>query len=394
MANKSRRFEAYLDYVACWYKKAADLMRDTQIRTALVSTNSITQGEQVAILWKPLFANGVHIDFAYRTFRWDSEANIMAHVHCVIIGFSIAPNSRYKALYTGEQLQIVDNINAYLLNSNNVFIESRSTPLCKVPNINYGSFALDDGNFTISQSEYNSIIKAYPTAIKLLRPFIGAQEFLHNIKRYCVWLKGISPLEIKQCKIIYDKVEKVRQWRSNSSRVNTRQLALRPSLFAEIRQPEIKYLALPTVSSEKRRYIPIAFLEPTIIASNQLYIIPDASPYHFGVLTSNVHNAWMRTVAGRLEMRYRYSASVVYNNFPWPSPTAEQKAKIERTAQAILDARAKYPECSLAELYDENTMPVDLRKAHQENDKAVMQAYGFWGNIHTESECVAALMTM
>ena len=383
-----------LDYVSCWYKKATDLMKDTEIRTALVSTNSVSQGESVAILWKPLFEDGVHIDFAHRTFRWDSEASIKAHVHCVIIGFSNAPNHKPKTIYSAERHTLANNINAYLLDAPNTFVINRSTPLSNVPSINYGSFALDDGNYTISTKEYEEIKLVDPDVDIFICPFIGAQELLHNKKRYCIWLKGISPSLINKHPIIKSKVEKVKRWRENSSRKNTVELANTPTLFAEIRQPTNTYLAIPTICSEKRRYIPMSFLSPNIISSNQLYIVENAELYHFGILTSNVHMAWMRAVCGRLEMRYRYSSAVVYNNFPWCTPTEEQKARIEQTAQAILDARALYPDCSLADLYDELTMPPELRKAHQANDKAVMQAYGFWGKLNTESECVAELMKM
>lgn len=383
-----------LDYVACWYKKCADLIKTTSIRCALVSTNSITQGESVANLWKPLFENGVHIDFAHRTFRWDSEATIKAHVHCVIVGFSVAPNNEPKIIYTSDRPQVAENINGYLLNGENIFIENRSTPLCNVPAFNYGSFALDDGNYTISNEEYEEIIKSDKNAIKFLKPFIGAKELLHSIKRYCVWLKGASPAEIKECKIIYDKVVKVQEWRRQSTRKNTVELANTPTLFAEIRQPNTEYLAIPTVCSEKRKYLPIMYLSADIIASNQLYVLPNADLFHFGVLNSNVHNAWMRTVCGRIKSDYRYSNAIVYNNFPWCTPTAAQRATIEQTAQAILDARAAHPECSLAVLYDEATMPYDLLLAHRKNDKAVMEAYGFDYKNMSERECVAELMKM
>ncbi len=383
-----------LDYVACWYKKCTDLIKGTSIRCALVSTNSVSQGESVANLWKPLFEKGVHIDFAHRTFRWDSEASIKAHVHCVIIGFSVAPNSKQKVIYSSDRPQIAENINGYLLNGANVFIENRSTPLCNIPALNYGSFALDDGNFTISNEEYEEIINNDKNAIKFFKPFIGAKELLHNIKRYCVWLKGVSPVDIKNCSVIYEKVLKVQEWRRKSTRKNTVELAETPTLFAEIRQPNTEYLAIPTVCSEKRKYLPIMYLLPDVIASNQLYVLPNAKLYHFGVLASNVHNAWLKTVCGRIKSDYRYSNAIVFNNFPWCTPTAEQKAKIEQTAQVILDARALYPDCSLADLYDEATMPYELRKAHRNNDKAVMEAYDFWKKLNTESECVAELMKM
>lgn len=383
-----------LDYVSCWFKKAVEFIKGTSIRAALVATNSVSQGEQVAILWKPLFEMGVHIDFAHRTFQWDSEATIKAHVHCVVVGFSTAQSNKPKLIYSSDRPQIVENINGYLLNASNLFIENRATPISPVPEINYGSFALDDGNYTISLEEYDEIEKQDKQALKFLRPFIGAHELLHNKKRYCIWLKGVNPSEIKSCEIIMERVKKVQEWRSKSSRTNTVALADTPTLFAEIRQPSSNYLAIPTASSEKRKYIPIAFLSSDIIASNQLYIVPNANLYHFGVLMSNVHNVWTKAVCGRLKSDYRYSSSVVYNNFPWCAPTDEQKAEIERTAQGILDARALYPESSLADLYGEQMyLYPELRKAHIENDKAVMKAYGFSIKM-LPSECVAELMKM
>ena len=382
-----------LDYVSAWYKKAADLIHNTDIRVAFVSTNSITQGEQTAILWKPIMEGGIVVNFAWRTFKWESQSNDQAAVHCVIVGFGCAPGDNVKQLFLSEQVaHTVKNINAYLLDAPNIFVQNRSKTLCNVPAVNYGSFALDDGNYTISEKEYEELKTADSDIDLFVRPFIGVQELLHNKKRYCIWLKGLSPALINSHPIIKKKVDNVRIWRSNSSRKNTVALANTPTLFAEIRQPETNYLAIPTVCSENRRYIPMDFLTPDIISSNQLYIVENAELYHFGILTSNVHMAWMRAVCGRLEMRYRYSSAVVYNNFPWPSPDEKQRAKIEQTAQAILDARALYPDCSLADLYDESVMPPELRKAHQQNDKAVMQAYGFWGKLNTETECVAELM--
>ncbi len=383
-----------LDYVSCWYKKSVEMMQGNSIRTALVSTNSISQGEQAALLWKPLFEMGVHIDFAHRTFRWDSEANIKAHVHCVIIGFSTADNAKPQMIFDSQTSPTgltCRTINAYLADAPDVFIESRKQVLCSVPPVNYGSFALDDGHYTICESEYYSLKAIDPNIDIYLRPFLGAAELLHNKTRFCVWLKNISPDVLKKSPVILSKISMVQTWRRNSNRKNTVELANTPTLFAEIRQPDKMYLAIPTVCSEKRRYIPIAYLNPEVIASNQLYIIPSATLYHFGILTSIVHMAWMRVVAGRLEMRYRYSANIVYNNFPWCEPTEVQKAAIEKTAQAILDARALHPDCSLADLYDEATMPPELRKAHQANDKAVMKAYGYAPSM-TEPEIVADLM--
>lgn len=383
-----------LDYVCCWYKKAADLIAGAKIRAALVSTNSVTQGESVANLWKPLFESGVHIDFAHRTFRWDSEAKIKAHVHCVVVGFSVAPNNQPRRLFTAEWEQLVSNINAYLLDAPTIFIENRTSAISKVPPIHYGSFALDNGNYTIKEKEYDVIAKDDPAALSFMRPFVGAQELLHGQKRYCIWLKDISPSLFIKNKTIMGKIEKVKTWRENSSRKTTKELAATPALFAEIRQPTSSYLAIPTVCSESRKYIPMAYLPADIVASNQLYIVEHTGLYHFGVLTSNVHMAWVRVVCGRLEMRYRYSSGVVYNNFPWPSPSPAQRARIEQTAQAILDARARYPECSLADLYAETAMPPDLRTAHQKNDRAVMEAYGFTREQNSESACVAQLMKL
>lgn len=383
-----------LDYVSCWYAKATDYMIDTSIRTALVSTNSITQGEQVAILWKPLYKKGVHIDFAHRTFQWDSEASLKAHVHCVIVGFSIAENTKKRALYSSERFQLVDNINGYLIEAQNVFVESRKKPICDVPAVVFGSMPNDSGILSdYSAEEKNEIIKKYPIAASMFKRFLGATEFLHNKERWCLWLKDISPAEIKKIPPVMEAVAEVKRIREGSNREATRKLADIPTLFGEIRQPDTQYIIIPRHSSENRRYIPMGFVEPDVICGDANLLLPNATLYEFGIMMSNVHNAWIRTVCGRLEMRYRYSVNVVYNNFPWCNPTDEQKAKIEQTAQAILDARAKYPDCSLADLYDETTMPPELRKAHQANDFAVMAAYGFPKNI-TESECVAELMKM
>lgn len=384
-----------LDYVSCWYKKAADLMVGTAIRTALVSTNSVSQGESVATLWKPLFEKGVHIDFAHRTFRWDSEANIKAHVHCVIIGFSLTINANTKIIYTSERPLTAKNINAYLLDAPTIFIDNKAKPICDVPKMDFGSMPNDGGylsNYTTEEKD--EIITQYPNAKNMFRKLLGANEFINNKERWCLWLEEISPLQIKAVPPIYNAVINVRKLREESNRDATRKLADTPTLFGEIRQPKTNYIVIPRVSSERRKYIPIGFLSKDIIASDAVQVIPTADLYVFGIMTSNVHNAWMRAVCGRLEMRYRYSVKIVYNNFPWPTPSDEQKEKIEQTAQAILDARALYPDCSLADLYDEVAMPPELRKAHQENDKAVMRAYGFWGKLNTESECVAELMKM
>ncbi len=384
-----------LDYVSCWYKKAADLMKSTYIRTALVSTNSVSQGESVAILWKPLFEDGVHIDFAHRTFRWDSEASIKAHVHCVIIGFSIAPFYKSKVIYSSERPIIANNINAYLIDAPSVFIESTKKPLCNVPDLVFGSMPNDNGFLSdYSQEEKDAIVLDYPDAKIAFRRFVGATEFINNKVRWCLWLQGVSPNIIRNIPPISKAVSSVKEMREQSSREATRKLADVPMLFGEIRQPNTDYIIIPAHSSEKRKYIPIGFVSKDIICSNANLLMPNASLYHFGVLTSNIHNAWIHAVCGRIKSDFRYSVNIVYNNFPWPTPTAEQKAKIEHTAQAILDARALYPDCSLADLYDEVAMPPELRKAHQANDRAVMKAYGFDVKTMTESTCVAELMKM
>ena len=383
-----------MDYVCCWYKKAFNLMKYSSTpHAAFVSTNSICQGEQVASLWQPLMEQGLRINFAHRTFRWDSEASLKAHVHCVIVGFA-SEDAKTKTLFDQEMKKDVTHINAYLTEAPDVFIAKRSTPLSDVSPMNYGSFALDDGHFTISKTEYDDLVRRDPSIATFLRPFIGAQEMLHSIERYCVWLKDVPLDQYVHNSIIREKVEKVQQWRAASSRKNTVLLANMPMLFAEIRQPQTRYLAVPTVCSEKRRYIPMMYLEPTTIASNQLYIVPNATLYHFGIMQSNVHMAWMRAVCGRLETRYRYSNSVVYNNFPWPSPTEEQRERIEMTAKGILEAREKFANLSLADMYDPIMMPVELRRAHQQNDRAVMQAYGFDVKNMTESQCVAELFKL
>ncbi len=383
-----------LDYVSCWYKKATDLMKGTEIRTALVSTNSVSQGECVAILWKPLFEDGVHIDFAHRTFRWDSEAAIKAHVHCVIIGFSVAPNSKQKILYTAENRLIVSNINAYLVDADNIFVESRNKPLCDVPTIGIGNKPIDGGFYLFDKREMNEFIQKEPASAIYFKEWYGAREFINRCPRYCLWLGECTPNELRKMPESLKRVQAVREYRLASPSAGTVKLADTPTRFHVENMPKGTYLVIPQVSSENRRYIPIGYMDDSVICSDKVRIMPKATLYHFGILTSNVHMSWMRAICCRLKSDYSYTVNDVYNNFPWPDPTEEQKNAIENTAQMILDARAKYPDCSLADLYDELTMPVELRKAHQENDKAVMRAYGFWGKIKTESECVAELMKM
>ncbi len=383
-----------LDFVCGWYKKASEFMVGTPVKTAFVSTNSISQGEQVAALWKPLYEQyQIHIDFAYQTFMWDSEASAKAHVHCVIIGFSSTEATLPCRLYRGDQFKIVEEINPYLIDAPVVFIESRKKPLCDVPPITKGCQPTDGGNLIIEDNEIEEFLDKEPQAKKYIKRLVGAKEFINGTTRWCLWLVGVSPAELRNMPLVLERVAKVREMRLNSSDAGTRKLANTPTLFRETYNPKT-FIIVPSVSSERRRYVPLGFLDEETISTNLNLIIPDATLYHFGILTSNVHMAWMRAVCGRLKSDYRYSKDIVYNNFPWPTPTQEQKARIEQTAQAILDAREMYPECSLADLYDEVTMPPELRRAHQQNDKAVMQAYGFWGRLNTESACVAALMKL
>ena len=464
-------FGKNIDYVAGWYYKAAQMMQGTQIKAALVSTNSITQGEQVTAIWKPMFEHfGMHFDFAYRTFRWDSEANINAHVHCVIIGFSCKkerhtdsqaakaaisitsmqneakphselltqfqkeskkdfplgksnPCGNKKIFLNESQFIEAKNINGYLLDAPDIFIENSKKPLCDVPEMQKGSIPVDGGNLIIEAEDYEDFINKEPQAKQFIKPLVGSEEFINNKKRWCLWLVGANPADLKKCPLIMERVQKVKEMRLASTKEATRKFADYPTRFMELRLPETDYLLVPRVSSEQRRYIPIGYMPKDVISTDANMVLPNATLYHFGVLTSNVHNAWMRAVAGRLEMRYRYSNTIVYNNFPWPQQFKIDNSKLKmengkwtlsgedlladkkelsivhsqlsiiNTAQAILDARAKYPDSSLADLYDETLTPPELRKAHQANDRAVMAAYGFSTKM-TESECVAELFKM
>lgn len=386
-----------LDYVCCWYKKAADIMQGTSVRSALVSTNSVSQGESVANLWKPLFDDGVHIDFAYRTFRWDSEAKIKAHVHCVIIGFSVAASSTPKKLFDGDRYQVANHINGYLLDGENVFVESRSKPICNVPEIGMGNQPIDNGQYLFEKEDMEAFIKKEPSAAAYFHPWYGAKEFISQKPRYCLWLGECSPAQLKQMPYCLERVHAVKEYRESSTRASTVKMAMKPTRFQTENMPKGHYVVIPEVSSEKRRYIPIGYLDDSKLCSNKLRLVPSATLFIFGVLESNVHMAWMRCVCGRLKSDYDYSIKIVYNNFPWPTPTEQQKAKIEQTAQAILEARALYPDSSLADLYDDLTMPPELRKAHQANDRAVMDAYGFIKGTAartSESACVTELMKL
>ena len=385
-----------LDYVTCWYKIAANYIQGTRIEVSFVSTNSICQGSQVPILWNVLFNDyNIHINFAYQTFDWESQSNDAAAVYCIIVGFSLF-NRPKKYLYTTDNTpKSVPNISPYLIEGDDHFVIAEKDALCNVPKMVFGNQPRDGGHFILTEDEKDEILSREPELSKWIHPYMGADEFIKGKKRYCLWLVHASPVDIKRSRILYEKVESVRAFRLASKAKTTNGYANVPNCFAQMTQPEgVNYLIIPSVSSERRKYIPIGFLDSNTISSNAVQIIPRASIYHFGILTSNVHMAWVRAVCGRLEMRYRYSKEIVYNTFPWCNPTEEQKKKIEQTAQAILDARALYPDSSLADLYDEITMPPELRKAHQANDRAVMQAYGFDVKTMTESGCVAELMKM
>lgn len=391
-----------IDYVAGWYFKSTELMQGNNIQTALVSTNSITQGEQVEAVWKPLFEKfGITINFAHRTFRWDSESNSKAHVHCVIIGFACKSNA-IKKLYAGDRVQIVNNISPYLIDSRNIFISKRTKPINDVTPMHRGSQPTDNGQYIFTKEEKEEFIKQEPLAQSFFRPYMMGKDFIERKSRYCLWLDGADVSLLRKCKKVLERVDNVREFRLQSSKAATRAKAETPTLFDENQQPKTNFVALPKVSSENRRYIPMDFMTPETVVGDKIYVIENATLFDFGIMTSNVHMAWMRAVCGRLKSDYSYSNTIVYNNFPWCNPTDEQKAKIEKTAQGILDARALYPKCSLADLYDELTMPPELRKAHQLNDAAVMEAYGFRTKDEqtgksrwlTEAETVAQLMQM
>ena len=379
-----------IDYVSCWHFKAAQFMQNTNIRTAFVSTNSITQGEQVVSIWKPLMERfHVQIDFAWRTFRWNSESTKEAHVHCVIIGFSTA-GQRTKYLYSDGHRKEAANISPYLLDAPTVFVENRGKPLSDVPEMTTGNRPADGGHLIIEAEDYAEFIKKEPKAKDYIKEFMGSEEFINRKPRYCLWLVGATPAVLKSMPLVMKRVEACREARLGGA-PDRQKLADTPTLFRETKNPE-HFIIVPQVSSERRRYVPMGFQTGKVIASNLLCIIPDGTLYHLGVLMSNVHMGWMRAVAGRLKSDYRYSKNVVYNNFPWPNPDEKQKAAIEQTAQGILDARKLYPDSSLADLYNEALMPPELRKAHQANDRAVMAAYGFSVKDMTEAACVAELM--
>jgi len=374
-----------LDYVAAWYVKAASFIQNNpKTPVAFVSTNSITQGEQVGVLWPYLFAQGIKIHFAHRTFRWSNEGRGVAAVHCVIVGFGLGDTAE-KVIYEYEDIKgeahsvKVANINPYLVDAPNVLIEKRSSPISPAPGMRFGNQPIDGGNLILSEDNRSEFLEKEPVAEKFIRPFLGADEFINGTPRYCLWLRNAKPDELRCLPLVMQRVQAVKAFRLGSKRAATNDLASTPTQFAFVSHVEAEYLLLPSVSSERRDYIPIGFMPPCVIASNLCLIVPNATRYHFGILTSTMHNAWMRTVCGRLKSDYRYSVGIVYNNFPWPTPTDKQRSSIEAAAQALLDARAQFPGSTLADLYDPLAMPPELVKAHAELDKAVDAAYGYKG---------------
>ncbi len=384
-----------IDYVAGWYYKSAQFIKNTTISVALVSTNSITQGEQVPFIWEPLYRLfNIHIDFAYRSFVWTNEAKNKASVVCVIIGFSNQNNrSKSYPIFENEKVKNVKKINPYLIEGPAIFIENRTNSLCDVPKIIYGSKPVDGGNLFLNQQEKDDLLNKHPEAGKFIRRFYGASEFIKGKKRYCLWLNNVDPKEYRKINFIKARIEQVREFREHSKKKVTRESADSPMLFQQIRQPDSNYLVIPCHTTSERNYIPVGFMNQTEIAGNAVFIVPNVSFYELGIITSSVHMAWVKVVAGRLGNGYRYSAKIVYNNFSWPNIDDKQKKKISKTAQAILDARKLYPDSSLADLYDPLTMPVELRKAHEANDKAVLQAYGLKPSA-SESEIVQHLFKM
>ncbi len=394
-AGKPYKAAGKIDYVAGWYFMASKMMQGTKTRAAFVSTNSVTQGEQVVSVWKPLFERfKIHIDFAHRTFKWESRMTEKAQVFCVVVGFSVALNDKPKVIYDGEIVTEAENINAYLTDARKLFIGSRTESLCDVPQMITGNRPADGGHLIIEKKDYAEFVKKEPRAVPFIKRLMGSEEFIKNKDRWCLWLKDVSPAELRKMPEVMKRVEACRQDRLNSPDAGRRKLAETPTVFRETFIPEGNYVVIPEISSQRRRYIPMGFSNDSIVYTNRLKLIPNATLYHFGVLTSNVHMAWMRAVCGRFGMGYDYSINIVYNNFPWPDPASKQREKIEMTAQAILDARAKFPDSSLADLYDETVMPQQLRRAHQENDRAVMEAYGFSVREMNEATCVAELMKL
>lgn len=366
-----------IDYVAGWYMKSVWMMQaNPKICAALVSTNSITQGEQVANIWKPLVERfGLHIDFAWRTFRWDSESNGKAHVHCVIIGFSIGEQKRKPVIFDGESWIEAKHINGYLIDMEDVWVMNNKKPICDVPKMSTGNRPSDGGCLIVEKEEYERLVAEQHVALKYVKHLVGSDEYINNRPRYCLWLVDASPVDMRNIPYIYDRIKRCKELRLASTDKGRQKLAETPWLFRETKNPE-NFICVPKVSSERRLYVPIGFLNKEIIPTDLIFIIPDTTKFYFGILTSILHMAWMRLVCGRLKSDYRYSADIVYNNFPWPEANEDQKQKISELAQKVLDARASHPDWSLADLYHPDFMPQDLRRAHKELDKAVLKLYG------------------
>ena len=382
-----------LDYVACWFKKAADFIHGTKTACAFVATNSIAQGIAVPPLWTYLFGRGVVVNFVHQTFKWTSESADIAAVHCVIVGFANF-DTPTKKIFNGQNVRVVDNINAYLLDAPNVIVLPQANPLREdVPPMIVGSCPTDGGNFLLTVDEYKDFIKREPAAKKWIRRYVGSNEFINDIMRYCLWLKDCPPNELRKMPLVMKRVEAVRNFRLASKKAQTRRRADTPTLFAEDRFVDAPALFIPMVSSENRRYIPMGFVNGVVI-NNKALFIPNCDLYTFGTLTSSIHMAWVRTVAGRLKSDYSYGTTTVYNTFPWCEPSDKQRYAIEQSAQKILDVRKDYPDATLADLYDPLTMPKDLLDAHKKNDRTVASAYGLENFLNDESKITVELLKL
>ena len=386
-----------LDYVACWFKKASDYISNSTIHASFVATNSIIQGEQVPVLWKYIFSKKIYINIAYKPFVWNNEAQNQAHVHCVIIGFSSVVN-KDKILYnSSNQISHCKNINGYLFDGNNVFITNRPAPLSNVPRMHNGCKLLDGGFYTLTSQERKEAISKDPYADKFIRPYLGAKNFIHGTARYCIWLKDANPKDIHQSPFILDRINKVAEFRSQQKSKDTQKYAKRPMLPTRLayysHDEHTDMLIVPATSSQRREYLPIGYVSEKNIVSYSLMLIPNASNFNFGILESKVHYIWLKNFCGRLKSDYRYSNTIIYNNFPWPTVGDKQEQNISETAQGILNTRKLYPDSSLADLYDPLTMPVELRKAHEANDKAVLKAYGLKPSV-SEDEIVQHLFKL
>ncbi len=382
-----------LDYAAGWIFKAAQFMHNRKTRAAFVLPESLCQSEQAYLIWKPLFERfGVHIDFAYRPLKWSRQTRSFFSNKSVIVGFSSARNDQPRRIFDGDQSQEVANINAYLLDAPNIFVTGQMKPLCEVPEIHRGNQPTDGRNLIIEADQYDDFIRREPRAQKFIRRFMMGREFVKNLPRYCLWLKDATPEEIQSMPLVAERVSAVKRFRESSTFDKTRKLSKTPHLFREQITPD-RFIAIPKVLSDKRAYLPIAWLDSSTIAGDQIFMIPDAELFHFGILESSVHMIWTRALGGQYSKGFCYSKTIIYNNFPWCEPTAKQRAAIENTAQKILDARKKYGDLSLADLYDNQKMPSELRAEHIENDLAVLDAYGFDKNI-SETEILSRLMSM